>query len=361
MMKKKLYSSGEEQIGIFYFWWISVRIFMRKNVLERFRKFRARRPHRSFRLSRRRDYVRPLKIAGYWSFTKSVFDLISDNKRAFLSLAGLIAGFSFILIGLMDQNFLTSLQDVADTTNGGLFSGGWGEIGKAGLVIMSTFSTGGLVSSPSDSQQMIMVLIALFAWLAVVQLCRNIYAGGRKISVREALYSCGAPIIPMVVVSLVILAQLVPAFIAAIISSAAQITSYAQAGVEQMIFSVVVFFLISISVYWVMGSIFAMIIVTIPGTYPLLALKIAGDMVVQRRLAILKRILWLALVLILAWLVTIIPIILLANWLGGWLTWFKAVPIVQLAMLIMTSLSLVFISCYIYALYRKIVDYDRQN
>jgi hypothetical protein len=99
MMKKKLYSSGEEQIGIFYFWWISVRIFMRKNVLERFRKFRARRPHRSFRLSLRRDYVRPLKIAGYWSFTKSVFDLIRDNKRAFLSLAGLIVGFSFILIG----------------------------------------------------------------------------------------------------------------------------------------------------------------------------------------------------------------------------------------------------------------------
>jgi hypothetical protein len=63
-MRKKLLSSGEEQISIFYYCWISFRIWSRKNFVERFQNYKARRAHRSFRLTRRRDYIRPLEIFG---------------------------------------------------------------------------------------------------------------------------------------------------------------------------------------------------------------------------------------------------------------------------------------------------------
>ena len=360
-MAKKKYSSDEEPVSALYFSWISFRIWLRKNLVGRFIEFRSRRFHRSFRLTRKRDYQRPLKIAGYWSFTKAVFHTISENKKSFLLLMVVIAVANFILVGLLDQDFLNSLKDIANTTNGGLLSGGWGELGKASLVVLSTFSTGGLVRSPNEAQQTTMFLIVMFAWLAVVQLCRNIFSGKKKISVREALYTCGMPIIPMSIIALVILIQAIPAFLSVIIYGSAITTKFASQGVEQMMFFAAIALLVSLSIFWIIGSVFALIIVTIPGTYPLQALKISGDMVVQRRLAILFRVLWCVFILVVIWFAILIPLVLLSNWLSSIASFFTGLPIVQIAMVLLTSFSLVFVAVYLYSLYRKIIDYDRQN
>lgn len=359
-MKKKKMSSGEEQVSLVYFWWIWLRIFVRKNIFERFRKFRERRPHRSFRLTRRRDYVRPLKIAGYWSFTKGVFRLIFSHKKTFFSLIALIAFSNFLLVGLLDQDFLESLQEVASLTGGEFVQGFWGEISKAGLIVLSTFSTGGLVKMPNEYQQIVILFVVMFSWLTVVQLCRNIFAGNKRISLREALYSCGAPIIPTIAVVLVMLVQAVPMFVGIIISSAASLTSFASQGVEQMIFTAAVLLLFSLSAYWMVGSFFALIIVTIPGTFPSQALRISGDMVSQRRLAILFRIIWCALIGVFLWMIIVMPIILATSWLNSTFEFTRTIPIVQISMLLMSSFSLVFSACYIYTLYRKIVDHDRK-
>ena len=125
------------------------------------------------------------------------------------------------------------------------------------------------------------------------------------------------------------------------------------------VFFSAILLLFSLSAFWVMGSIFAMIIVTIPGTYPLQALKIAGDMVSQRRLAILKRILFLIFILALIWSIIIIPIIMLMNWLISINGFFVNIPIVPISMLLMSCFSCVLSSVYIYVLYRRIVDGDR--
>ena len=42
--------------------------------VEKVRSFLNRRPHRSFKLSRKVDYVRPLEIEGYFKFSQIVFD-----------------------------------------------------------------------------------------------------------------------------------------------------------------------------------------------------------------------------------------------------------------------------------------------
>ena len=358
-MKKRILSSNEKQISLVYFWWISVRIFIRKNIVIRFRNFKSRRPHRSFKLSKKRDYTRPLEIGGYWNLLGSVFRLIRENKNIFRNLVLVSSLASILLIGLMDQNFVSSLQAVIDTTNGGNFEGFFGEIGKAGLVMAATFNSGGLVQSPTEIQQIMFAIIILFIWLATVQICRNILSGKKNLNLRDALYSCGAPIIPMTVIAIVILMQLVPVFIATIVGAAAKTTSFLSSGIEQAVFFSAILLLFSLSSFWVMGSIFAMIIVTIPGTYPLQALKIAGDMVSQRRLAILKRILFLIFILALIWSIIIIPIIMLMNWLISINGFFINIPIVPISMLLMSCFSCVLSSVYIYVLYRRIVDGDR--
>ncbi len=332
-MKKRILSSNEKQISLVYFWWISVRIFIRKNIVIRFRNFKSRRPHRSFKLSKKRDYTRPLEIGGYWNLLGSVFRLIRENKSIFRNLVLVSSLASILLIGLMDQNFVSSLQAVIDTTNGGNFEGFFGEIGKAGLVMAATFNSGGLVQSPTEIQQIMFAIIILFIWLATVQICRNILSGKKNLNLRDALYSCGAPIIPMTVIAIVILMQLVPVFIATIVGAAAKTTSFLSSGIEQAVFFSAILLLFSLSSFWVMGSIFAMIIVTIPGTYPLQALKIAGDMVS--------------------------PIIMLMNWLISINGFFVNIPIVPISMLLMSCFSCVLSSVYIYVLYRRIVDGDR--
>src|SRR4051812_19714305 len=42
-----------------------------------------RRPHRSFRRTERRDYVRSLKLPGYWSFTLQVRKVLWQNRNTF--------------------------------------------------------------------------------------------------------------------------------------------------------------------------------------------------------------------------------------------------------------------------------------
>lgn len=358
-MAKKKMSSGEEQIGLIYYWWIVVRIWTRKNIIQRFRDYRARRPHRSFKLTRRRDYARPLEIGGYWKFTGEVFSILKSHKKQFRNLVLAIAGFSFFAIGLLDGDFLESLQSVLEEKNresGNLF----GEVGKAGLIVISTFSTGGLVRSPNDSQKMAMFLIALFAWLAVVQLCRDIVGGKKKLSLRDALYSCGAPIIPMVVTSFVMLVQMIPAFLAVIVFAAAQATNFASIGAENAMFTAGALLLVSISIYWVMGSFLAMIITTNPRIYPAQALKLAGDMISQRRLKVLYRLIWAVLLLAVLWFGILIPLILLVNWASSAVDFIQNIPIVQVSMLILSSFSIVFLSVYIYLLYRKILDVDQK-
>lgn len=358
-MKERILSSNEKQISLVYFWWISARIFIRKNIVIRFRNFKSRRPHRSFKLSKKRDYTRPLEIGGYWNLLGSVFGLIRENKSIFRNLVLVSSLASILLIGLMDQNFVSSLQAVVDTTNGGNFEGFFGEIGKAGLIMAATFNSGGLVQSPTEIQQMMFAIIILFIWLATVQVCRNILNGKKNFNLRDALYSCGAPIVPMAVISIVILMQLIPVFIATIVGAAAKTTSFLSSGIEQAVFFSAILLLFSLSAFWVMGSIFAMIIVTIPGTYPLQALRIAGDMVSQRRLAILKRVLFLIFVLVLIWSAVLIPIIMLMNWLISINGFLVNIPIVPISMLLMSCSSCVLTSVYIYILYRRVVDSDR--
>ena len=91
MAKKKILSSNEKQISLVYFWIILIRIYFRKNVIERFRKFKDRRPHRSFKISKRRDYARPLKIGGYWNLMGDVFRFIRQNKTIFRNLVLIFA------------------------------------------------------------------------------------------------------------------------------------------------------------------------------------------------------------------------------------------------------------------------------
>ena len=123
-----------------------------------------------------------------------------------------------------------------------------------------------------------------------------------------------------------------------------------------MLFWIAAGLLVVMSLYLITSTFFALIIVTLPGMYPSNAIRAAGDLVVGRRLRILARILWMLIGVAIAWVFITLPAILIDSWLKGlWkaIDWLPNVPVIILAL---SSLTVIWISAYIYLLYRKVVE-----
>lgn len=316
-----------------------------------------RRPHRSFQLTRRRDYTRSLRLPGYFAFTFEVSGMLWRRKWTFL-LLGVIFLILTIAFGLLgSEDTYAQLQMLLSVTQPeGLFQGMTGEIGKAGLILLSA-TTSGLNGELSDGQRMIAVFFSLYIWLTVVWLLRNMMTG-KKIKLRDGLYNAGAPILPTFLLFVVLLIQLVPMALAVIVASAGWQSGFIQQGVASMAAGLGLALVMVASLYWVASTFFALVIVTLPGMYPFRALAIAGDLVIGRRLRLVYRIVWLFLSVVSWWVVIMIPIILLDSFVKSKFQQIEWVPVVPVFMLIMTTFTIIWTAAYIYLLYRKVVDDD---
>jgi hypothetical protein len=325
-------------------------------LTKRVKSFLGRRPHHSFRRTRRRDYARTLKLPRYFAFTNYVCKTLWGHRKTFFLLAFLYAVLTLLMVGIASQDTYMTLTDTLRTTSGGLFVGAWGELGKASLLYVTAI-TGGLSQSLTDVQQIYAGIITLLTWLTSVWLLRNIMAG-HKVKVRDGLYSAGAPILSTFMVALLIIVQLLPMALALIGYSAAVSTGLLAGGVEAMLFWIAAGLLSMLSLYWITSTVFALIIVTLPGMYPYQAVKTAGDLVVGRRLRILLRFLWAALTVVIAWAVVMIPVILFDSWVKDVWSAISWLPIVPVVLLGLSALTIVWVSSYVYLLYRKVVSDD---
>lgn len=317
----------------------------------------SRRPHRSLRLSRRRDYIRPLNLPGYWLFTLSVIRVIKKNRKLFLLLTLVYALLTALLVGLASQDSYLTITDLLRETGDKLFEGDWGQVGEAGL-LLTTVLSGGISETLTEGQQVYAVLIGLMTWLTTVWLLRNILAS-KVVKLRDGLYNSGASILSSFLVFLMIIIQLLPLAIALIGYSAASSTGLLNGGVEAMLFWLAAGLLTMLSIYWVTGTFLALVAVTLPGMYPFQAIQVAGDLVTGRRVKILFRVAWLILGILLTWIVVGVPVVLLDTWLKGLWPAIEWLPVVPVFMLVLSSLTIVWSASYVYLLYRGIIDNDK--
>jgi len=325
-------------------------------IKTRLQAFLNKRPHRSFRRTKRRDYVKTFKLPGYLAFTKYVLGVIWTNRKKFIIVILLYATMVALMVGVTSQDVYQTLKTTIDTSGANFFSGVGGEIEKSGILFLTAI-TGGISEDLSESQQIYAGILVVMAWLTNVWLLRNILAE-RKLKVRDAIYNSGAPIISTVMVALILIVQLIPIAIALVGYGAASTSGLLDGGVEAMMFWIAAGSLAVLSLYWITSTLISLVVVTLPGMYPYQAIKIGSDLVVGRRMKILLRFLWMILLLIIFWAIILIPIILLDSWLKGiWaaISWVPAVPI---CILILSSFTIVWVSSYIYLLYRKVVADD---
>lgn len=319
-------------------------------------RFMARRPHRSFQLTQRRDVVRSLQLPGYFAFTHSVNKTLWRHKKVFIWLAATYAFLTVILIGIGSQETYSTLVSTLQETGSEIFKGNIGQVGQATLLFF-TISSLGLTSAPTEAQQLYIIVLGLLIWLTSVWLLRNLLAG-HKVKMRDGLYNAGSPIIATFLVAFVLLVQLIPIALAAIAYSAASATGLLDGGVQAMLFWFAAALLAVLSLYWITSTFFALIIVTLPGMYPMRALRTAGDMMVGRRLRILLRILWMAITVALASGAALIPVILIDTGLIHLWPVVDTVPVVPVALMLVGVVAFIWSASYIYLLYRKVVDDD---
>jgi hypothetical protein len=318
--------------------------------------FLDRRPHRSFRKTLRRDYVKQNSLPGYLAFNKKVFNILWCNRRTFLLLALFYALVAIFILNIASQDNYNTLRDVLESDKSGTFNGLIGGIGSAGLLFIAGI-TGSMSNELSEGQQIYATIILVFTWLTSVWLLRNILAD-KKVKLRDGLYNAGAPILPSMMVSLLFIVQLLPIALAAVAYVAALGTGMLDGGVEAMLFWIFAGLMSTLSVYWITSTIFALVIITIPGMQPYRAIRLAGDLVIGRRIKILLRLIWMLFNLLIVWAIIMIPIIMIDSWVKSVIPLVENIPVVPVLFLILTALSVVWVSSYVYLFYREVVDDD---
>lgn len=289
------------------------------------------------------------KLPGYIAFTVSVFRIVLKYWRPFLLLLTLYVLVSLLIVGFTQQDQFRSLTEAIDEINkeagedvlGGIYQ----VAGIFGVTLM-----GSLNSSLSEIQQFYMAIIYTMTWLILIWLLRHLMAGN-VVRVRDAVYNAGAPLVSSICILALMLLQALPGAIGLFIFSIATQNSIFSDGVSAMCFGILALLLVVMSLYWLTSSFFAFLIVTIPGTYPMSAVRGAADLALGRRTQLLIRLIWLLLLIVLIWAILVIPALFIDDWLNvSWL------PLVTIMVQVATAISFIVSVTYIYTLYRRMID-----
>lgn len=332
-----------------------------KQRIAKIKKWRAERVrlHKSFRRSYREDYQRPAHTPGLLSHAVITFKIIFKHWKTFFSLILIMLVSYILLVGIMNEETYQQFQASIDEQSEALANGQVGNFARAGLLLLSTITTGGLDPGTDDVGVVFTVILFLVIWLVTIFLLRHIYAKN-KIKLRDALYNALGPIISTLLVFVVVCIQAIPIMLVAITYSAAVSTGFLSTPFYALVYFIFAALMCIWSIYMLSSSLIALIAVTAPGVYPMKALGIASDLIAGRRTHLIVRILYLIFVVAAIYTVVMLPIILLdlllkSAWefLAGW-------PIVPFFLIATTCFVFVYVATYLYRYYRWLIDYQEK-
>ena len=322
------------------------------------KKKRARiRLHRSFKRSYREDYARKLEVPGLLHHAVDSALLLIKNWKLFVPLVIFAVGFNCLLVGLMSEESYVNFQEALENSPSSLASGELGNLAKSGLILVSTITSGGLSSGLSEIQIIFAVIIILLLWLITIYLLRHLLAG-KKVRLRDGFYNALTPLLSTFVVFAVGVLQSIPIFIFVIAYSAAVQTDFLSTPFYALVFFIFASLLLILSAYLLSSTTIALIAVSAPGLYPMTALKTASDLMAGRRIRFLIRIVYLLLFIGVVWAIIMLPIITIDLFLKSRFAWLEGWPVIPVFLQIMTILSIIYSTTYLYLYYRRVLAYE---
>lgn len=304
--------------------------------------------HKSFLRTRSRDKIRKPKVEGFLTFPWYVFRVLWKRKWLYVRFVVLYVVMSILMVGAAQAGNIGSVNQVIDTANGS--SGVIGPVLRAAMTVGTSIS-GALNNNFSDVQYLYMSALYILSLLTIIWLVRQQLAGNTVV-VRDGLYTASAPIASEYVLVGVGILQLIPAALATLVYMSATSLGILDGGIETAMFSVALFLVVTLTLYFMTTTLFAMFIASLPGTYPLHAYRAARRIVAGQRMRLLFRLLWLVIVILLGWFVVLVPVVIIVNSFvaGG------SSVVIPIAVQIMTGASFVYGTAYAYLLYRRMID-----
>ena len=311
--------------------------------------------HQSFRRSYREDYVRELKVPGLLYHAMDTLRLLRKNWKLFLPLILFAVAFNIILVGLMSETTYVKFQTVLDETNTQVAAGELGNFARAGLLLVSTVTSGGLSSGLSGVQIIFAVISFLLIWLITIYLLRFRLAG-KAVRLRDGFYNALTPLLSTFVVFVVGFLESLPIFVVIFTYSTAVQTDFLATPFYALLYFLFALALLLLSLYLLSSTLLALVAVSAPGLYPFVALRTASNLVLSRRVRFIVRLVFLVFVLAFLWVLVMLPLITLDLVLKSHFSWLSGFPFIPFCLVFMTCFSFTYFTAYLYLYYLRILN-----
>lgn len=321
-------------------------------------KERARvRLHRSFKRSYREDYRRDLQAPGLVQHAMTTLKIIFKNWKLFLPLLIMVVVLNTAFVGLMSEETYQTFQDSLKESYSSLNQGELGRVAEAGLLLISTVTTGGLTRGMNEVQQVFMIIFVAITWLTTIYYLRHLLAGNNP-KFRDGIYNAMTPLISSLLMMALIFIHLIPIFIFIVAYSAAIQTGFLETPLYAFIFWLFSVLLILLSSYLLPVSVTALVAVTVPGIYPMTALNATTDLMQGRRTKFIIRLVFMIIYLGVIWVIVMLPIMWLDLLLKSNIEWWANLraPVASFFLQVMTTFSVIYVTSYIYLFYRRMLD-----
>jgi hypothetical protein len=288
---------------------------------------------------RPKHIVYPEKLPSASQLGVRTVQILVRYKWLFLSISVVYAVLNLILV-----HGFNSWQDVAALKRQSLT----GVNGPVAFLYTGFAVFGTMLTSPSTatatagSSGAYQLFLGLIISLATIWGLRQVLAS-QQVGLRDVFYKGMYPLVPFVVVVCVALVQIIPFIIGGFIYTLVVTGGVAVGAVEQTLFGILFAVLALVSVYFLCSSLLALYIVTLPDMTPRQALKRAGQLVRYRRGAVLRKMLYL-------------PVVLLVLSAVIMLFFILTLPVIApLIFFLLPIVGLIIVHAYMYTLYEALL------
>lgn len=296
----------------------------------------SRAKYKSFRLQKKIK-IKPQKpLSGAFSLMKGNIKHLWKYKRVFVGITAIYLVLSLLLVGV------GGIKDFGDLKNTLGSANNLGSQLTQGLALFAYMLSGGVGGSSNPTAGIYQTVLMVIVSLVVIWSLRKTYAA-EKVKVKQAFYSSMYPLIPFILVVLVIALQFLPLVISGSLYSIVIGQGLAVTNIEKALWLILVILGFILTLYMISSSLFALYIVTLPDINPMKALRSAREVVIHRRSAIMRKILFLPISLLLMGAIIMLPILLFFT------------VVANYVFVILGLFALVVGHGYMYRLYRELL------
>lgn len=272
------------------------------------------------------------KMPSLWHLCTGTFALIAEQWKLFLGLGGIyLLAYSTFSQGISHTD-LNQLKDTLVASH------------SATIATLTAAAFGLSNTNDATASAGAGIAVTIIFGLCLVWATRQAIAN-RRVKIRDALYNGPTAIIPIAVVLFLLFLQSMPMALGIFVYGAAKSNGLLGSWIQELAMLLVMALGVFVTLFWYSVSLLSLVTATLPGMYPLKALKTTKELVGPRRWRVLLYLAILAVVIGVIWIVLVMGAVA-----AGALAF--AQPLVSL----LRSITLVVGVVFLYKLYRSLVD-----